>query len=52
MGFNRTGGKKLNYVSSAKFSDLARAHGLQLSVIDNAKFTSNIIFVMRKTPGL
>jgi 1-acyl-sn-glycerol-3-phosphate acyltransferase len=52
MGFNRTGGKKLNYVSSAKFSDLARAHGLQLSVIDNAKFTSNIIFVMRKAASL
>ncbi|MBL0741291.1 trifunctional MMPL family transporter/lysophospholipid acyltransferase/class I SAM-dependent methyltransferase [Chryseolinea lacunae] len=38
----------LNFVSGQKLTDLARRHGLKVAEQDDAKFTSNVIFVMEK----
>jgi hypothetical protein len=38
----------LSFVSGEKIMDLAKSHGLEPEVIDDAKFTSNVIFAFRR----
>ncbi len=38
----------LNFVSGEKIKQLAVQHGLKVTEMDDAKFTSNVIFVVRK----
>jgi len=48
FGFNKTSEYGLSFLSSKLIYDLASKHDLQLSAIDNTKFTSNIIFILKK----
>lgn len=49
MGFNKST-NALNFISGKRLRALVAAHGLTLSVVDETKLTSNVIFVIRK-PG-
>lgn len=46
--FNKTSSKGLCYVSRDLISELALKKGLRLQIIDNTKFTSNIIYIIEK----
>jgi 1-acyl-sn-glycerol-3-phosphate acyltransferase len=48
LGFNKTGEKGLSFISGKALKELAAAHGLQCTQIDNSRYTSNVIFVIRK----
>lgn len=48
IGFNKTGKQGLSFISSAFIESFATRHNLKLSVIDNSKLTSNLIFVLKK----
>ena len=45
--FNKTN-NKLHFLSRAFIEDFSRLHDLDMQVVDNTKFTSNLIFVMEK----
>lgn len=38
----------LNFVSGENIRSLASQHGLQISILDDARFTSNVIFVLER----
>lgn len=46
--FNKTGANGLSFVSSQFIRDMAEKHALEVSMIDNTIFTSNVIFVLKK----
>lgn len=48
FNFNKTREQKMSYLSGSTIEAIARQHDLSLSRIDNTKFTSNIIFVLKK----
>ncbi|HET6244631.1 MAG: 1-acyl-sn-glycerol-3-phosphate acyltransferase [Bacteroidetes bacterium] len=48
LGFNKTGENGLTFLSSQLIHDMAAKHSLELSLIDNSKFTSNVVFVLKK----
>ncbi|XZF15244.1 1-acyl-sn-glycerol-3-phosphate acyltransferase [Chitinophagaceae bacterium MMS25-I14] len=47
FNFNKTN-NELHFISRAFLESFAQKHSLSVSVIDNTKFTSNLIFVMKK----
>jgi 1-acyl-sn-glycerol-3-phosphate acyltransferase len=49
MKFNKSA-NTLNFMSGKRLRALAEEHGLTLSVLDETKLTSNVIFVMEKGP--
>ena len=48
LGFNKTGSHGLNFISSDLIKNIASKHQLQLSISDTSKFTSNIVFILKK----
>jgi uncharacterized protein len=51
LGFNKSV-NSLNFVSGERIRNLAKSNGLTVSMIDDAKFTSNVIFVIQKSAAL
>lgn len=51
LGFNKAV-NSLNFVSGERIKSLAASHGLIVRMIDDAKFTSNVIFVIHKSAVL
>jgi 1-acyl-sn-glycerol-3-phosphate acyltransferase len=47
LGFNRSN-QPLNFISGGKLRDLAERSGMEIETISNQKFTSNVIFAVRK----
>lgn len=47
LGFNKTQ-NNLNYISRAMISDFAQRHSLSVEVLDHAKVTANLTFVLRR----
>lgn len=47
FGFNKALNKKLYFFSSNKISELARRYSMNLEIIDNTKFTSNKLYILR-----
>jgi 1-acyl-sn-glycerol-3-phosphate acyltransferase len=48
FNFNKTREHRMSYLSGSTIEAIARDHDLTLTEIDNTKFTSNIIFVLKK----
>ncbi len=46
--FNKTSDKPLSFFSSSKLREIAARNNASVEQIDNTRFTSNIIFVLRK----
>lgn len=46
-GFNKTK-NPLNFISGKMIEDFAAENHLKLTILDNAKFTSNVIFILEK----
>lgn len=46
--FNKTSGKKLSFLSGAFIRRLADENGFECAEIDQTKFTSNVVFVLKK----
>ena len=51
IGFNKTSDKPLSFVSSSQLRKIVEANGATAKQIDTTRYTSNIIFVIRKTPA-
>ncbi len=49
FGFNKTSGRQLSFLSAGTIKEIAAAHQLQYREIDETTYTSNIIFVLKKT---
>jgi 1-acyl-sn-glycerol-3-phosphate acyltransferase len=47
IGFNKTSGKALSFLSGDFIRELALSNGFECCEIDNTKFTSNIVFVLK-----
>jgi hypothetical protein len=47
FGFNKTQ-NELHYISREFIEQFAEKHDMSIEVLDNAKFTANLIFVLRK----
>jgi 1-acyl-sn-glycerol-3-phosphate acyltransferase len=48
LGFNKTSGTGLSFLSSDLIYKMAEKYKLQLSVLEKGKYTSNVIFVLKK----
>ena len=48
IGFNKTSGKGLTFFSAQLIKDIAIAHNMLCTEVDNTKFTSNIIFILKQ----
>lgn len=48
IGFNKTSGKGLTFFSAQLIKDIATAHNMQCTEVDNTNFTSNIIFILKQ----
>jgi uncharacterized protein len=48
IGFNKTSGKGLFFLSGSMIKEIAAAHGLECREIDETTYTSNIIFVLKQ----
>jgi 1-acyl-sn-glycerol-3-phosphate acyltransferase len=48
IGFNKTSGKGLTFFSAQLIKDIATAHNMPCIEVDNTKFTSNIIFILKQ----
>ena len=48
IGFNKTSDKPLSFLSSSHLRAVVAASGASMEQIDNTRFTSNVIFVIRK----
>ena len=51
-GFNKTSGEGLSFLSGNFIREIAKEHHIVCSEIDQSRFTSNIIFVIKNTPVL
>ena len=51
IGFNKAG-KPLSFVSSSGIRDIVAASGASMEQIDNTRYTSNIIFIIKKLPAI
>ncbi len=51
IGFNKTSDKPLSFLSSSHLRAIVAANGASIEQIDNTKYTSNIIFVIKKSPS-
>jgi hypothetical protein len=49
IGFNKTSGKGLSFLSGKMIRALATKHLMELEEIDTTKFTSNIVFVIKRS---
>ncbi|HTI11532.1 MAG TPA: 1-acyl-sn-glycerol-3-phosphate acyltransferase [Puia sp.] len=47
IGFNKTSGQGLSFLSGKELEKLARQHGMTCQVIDSTKYTSNVFFVLK-----
>jgi 1-acyl-sn-glycerol-3-phosphate acyltransferase len=52
IGFNKTSGKTLSFLSGDFIREMALSNGFDCREIDNTKFTSNIVFVLTKNQSL
>ncbi|PSL47615.1 1-acyl-sn-glycerol-3-phosphate acyltransferase [Chitinophaga niastensis] len=50
LGFNKMKNKKLSFFSAAHVRDLVNKYGAVAEEIDNTRYTSNVIFVIKKSP--
>lgn len=48
IGFNKTSALGLSFLSGEMVRELARNHGLQITEIDQTKYTSNMLFILKK----
>jgi 1-acyl-sn-glycerol-3-phosphate acyltransferase len=48
IGFNKTKDKPLSFFSSSRIRGIVAANGAVMEQIDNTKFTSNVIFIIKK----
>ena len=48
LGFNKTSGEGLSFLSGKTIKEIANKEQLECIEVDNTKFTSNIIFVLKK----
>ncbi len=48
IGFNKTSDKPLSFLSSSHLRTVVLANGATMEQIDNTRFTSNVIFVIKK----
>lgn len=48
IGFNKTSGSGLSFLSGELIQEIAKKQNIKCDVIDNTKFTSNVVFVLRK----
>jgi 1-acyl-sn-glycerol-3-phosphate acyltransferase len=48
LGFNKTSGNGLSFLSGNLIREIAYTRQLEVVELDNAKFTSNVIFVLKK----
>ncbi len=48
LGFNKTGQEGLTFISRQLIEDVARRHHFTITVSDTTRFTSNVIFVLKK----
>ena len=48
IGFNKTSGNGLFFLSGSMIKEIAAAHGLECREIDETTYTSNIIFVLKQ----
>jgi len=48
FNFNKTREHRMSYLSGSTIEAIAKQHDLTLTEIDNTRFTSNIIFVLKK----
>lgn len=52
FAFNKTGGQGLSFFSSSMIREIVEGRGMECRIIDNTKYTSNVIHVIRhKTAG-
>lgn len=49
LNFNKTKSAGLSFISGKKIRDTAKEHGMHFSRIDETKYTSNVIFVLKKS---
>jgi len=47
IGFNKTSGKGLSFLSGSMIKEMAAANNMECREIDETKYTSNIIFVLK-----
>jgi 2-polyprenyl-3-methyl-5-hydroxy-6-metoxy-1,4-benzoquinol methylase len=47
-GFNKMGEKKLTFTSGKKIKEIILGYGLDIEIIDETKFTSNIVYIIKK----
>ncbi|CAL1520050.1 1-acyl-sn-glycerol-3-phosphate acyltransferase [Chitinophaga sp. MM2321] len=50
IGFNKTRNKQLSFFSATHMRSLASKYGAVAEEIDNTRYTSNVIFVIKKSP--
>ncbi len=48
FSFNKTSDKPLSFLSSSMLREIAAKYGASVEQIDNTRYTSNVIFVIRK----
>ena len=48
IGFNKTSGLPLSFISSTQMRAIAARYGAVVEQIDNTKYTSNVIFIIKK----
>lgn len=47
VGFNKTSGKGLSFISGKQVELLAKKNGMRCEIIDSTKYTSNIFFILK-----
>jgi 2-polyprenyl-3-methyl-5-hydroxy-6-metoxy-1,4-benzoquinol methylase len=47
-GFNKMGEKKLTFMSGKKIKEIISGYGLEMEIIDETKFTSNLVYIIKK----
>lgn len=50
FGFNKTGNQQLSFFSASHVRNLVSKYGAVAEQIDNTRYTSNVIFVIKKLP--
>jgi 2-polyprenyl-3-methyl-5-hydroxy-6-metoxy-1,4-benzoquinol methylase len=47
VGFNKTSGKGLSFLSGRMVEQLAKENGMSCEIIDSTKYTSNVFFILK-----
>ncbi|MCW3467525.1 trifunctional MMPL family transporter/lysophospholipid acyltransferase/class I SAM-dependent methyltransferase [Chitinophaga nivalis] len=50
IGFNKTRNHTLSFFSASRMRELVQKYGAEATEIDNTRYTSNVIFVIKKPP--